>query len=266
MQPPLAADDLLCQVDGGCRRDAGLGLLQLSRQPQVQAQEAKAEAKAEVQLQHDEPMPILSKLLQTGHIEEPLEGDCEKYPTLCAEPFNCFSEPIGAKDILKMSLGRVATDDGHANLKAWCTGLEWDSSIAKYCIQTPDLVKNAHLVFDKQVKAGVGELDGSYCFLEGHCVNEAVTPDTTLAEAEALCDEKYGHEEWTSLSMLKMPIDLSSSKADGFKSRSWTSYFGKLACAMGNYHCDVIYCRETYCKMDHYKSKYEHFLKENGWA
>ena len=29
--------------------------------------------------------------------------------------------------------------------------------------------------------------------------------------------------------------------------------------AQGSYHCDIIYCRETYCQMDFYKEKYKDF-------
>lgn len=34
--------------------------------------------------------------------------------------------------------------------------------------------------------------------------------------------------------------------------------FGQLACAMGNFHCDVLYCRETHCKKPINKQRYGH--------
>ena len=34
--------------------------------------------------------------------------------------------------------------------------------------------------------------------------------------------------------------------------------YAMTACAMGNFHCDVVFCRETYCK----KEQYQHIFEE----
>merc|ERR1719433_1914021 len=88
---------------------------------------------------------------------------------------------------------------------------------------------------------GVGELDGSYCFIEGHCTDTKVTLNTTLAEAEKLCDEKY--PDWEKVGM----DDLSKARAkggfsrqDGLVNTEISRVCGTVACAMGNYHCELF--------------------------
>mmetsp|Transcript_47243 Transcript_47243/g.119014 ORF Transcript_47243/g.119014 Transcript_47243/m.119014 type:complete len:127 (-) Transcript_47243:36-416(-) len=124
-------------------------------------------------------------------------------------------------------------------------------------------------MFDWTVAEGIDQLDGSYCFIEGHCTNMNVTYDTTVEEAEAACDAKYGHENWTSVtftSILSDPTGLGAAVISGFRTREQSKPFGMLACAMGNFHCDVMYCRDTFCKKREYVEKYGHFLKEYGYS
>lgn len=183
--------------------------------------------------------------------------DAKEHPTLVQEPFRC-DEPL---DMAALA-SRVATPDGHANVRSWCMSAEFENSIAKYCIQHPDLKKNAQLVFEQQKVAGVDHFDASYCFIEGHCDNQVVTENTTLSEAEDICDQHYGgRQSWTSVGLMSMPFGGMPTKQNFFSERSVPDWFGKLACAMGNFHCDVIYCRETYCKMEEYVTKYS-YLRE----
>eukprot|EP00415_Alexandrium_ostenfeldii_P004556 UN4556 len=140
------------------------------------------------------------------------------------------------------------------------------------CIVEKDLVKAGHIQYQWSVdqKSGIDELDGSYCFIEGHCTNEAVTNQTTVEEATQMCDERYGREGWSTVGSIKsMPMMMEAMHtvpladtqgADGFHDARGTKLFLKLACAMGNYHCDVMYCKETYCKNPYYVKKYSHLL------
>merc|ERR1740129_542360 len=109
----------------------------------------------------------------------------------------------------------------------------------------------------------VRELDASYCFIEGLCSDTEVTHDATPTDAEALCDKRY--PDWRSLGYAEVQAlganASALSLAEGFLDAAPSRTFGRLACAMGNYHCDVMYCKDTYCKMPHYTAKYGHWLQ-----
>jgi len=198
---------------------------------------------------------------------------CKEMPNMCQEPFNCdtFSSGPAIAGYLAMGLAR----NGHANPRTWCLASMY-APYADLCLGPQrDLVKAGKLQYKNTLEGKYGkytaELDGSYCFIEGHCTNEAVTNSTTLEEAEEHCDRRYGHLRWTTFpspisggigSALVPPAD---GGANGFKDKMQTEPFLVAACAMGNYHCDVMYCKETYCKNEYYVKKYGHFLKENGY-
>merc|ERR1712183_376742 len=102
-------------------------------------------------------------------------------------------------------------------------------------------------------------MDASYCFMEGHCANTKVTLSTTLEEATHMCDKRYGRKAWTSVSFTnKISSPTMVNQSSGFRDYNLTRTYALMACAMGNYHCDVIYCRETYCKNTTYSEKYHH--------
>mmetsp|Transcript_74834 Transcript_74834/g.198819 ORF Transcript_74834/g.198819 Transcript_74834/m.198819 type:complete len:223 (-) Transcript_74834:160-828(-) len=193
--------------------------------------------------------------------------DCDRYPAFCQAPFNCSSTFPGSA---KMKIMRhPATRDGHANLNTWCDSPDYYPYM-KECIVNRDLLKAAQLQYNWSVSqsSSVDEMDGSYCFMEGHCTNTNVTANTTLEEAEQMCDTRYGHKGWAHWSpvidepqaaaSLAGNFAAMSTKHTGFTDKKLTSVFVKMACAMGNFHCDVIYCQQTYCKKDHYIKKYSH--------
>jgi len=195
--------------------------------------------------------------------------DCGQHPKLCEAPFNC--RDVNLLKFLKMPLQGLAPD-GKADLQSWCLSPQYESYIHT-CLVGKDLVKAAHIQYEWSVAPGmaqkeqINELDGSYCFIEGHCTNDAVTNETTLEDATQMCDERYGREGWSLMGSVKslpkvaeaiqnMPTD----NWGGFRDTRPTNLFLKLACAMGNYHCDVMYCKETYCKNPYYVKKYSHLL------
>jgi len=202
--------------------------------------------------------------------------DCEKYPHMCQEPFNCH-----VVDPLPAFAGAVIQGVAHngANLRFWCLAPGYQDFVHQ-CLVEKDLVKAGHTQFE-QTKSGkfgehVYEVDGSYCFIEGHCLNTAVTENTTSAEASKMCDARFGHERWTSfgslgskdtLEFVKQKSDFFSkgNQSNGMPGNELTTGFLLAACAMGNYHCDVMYCRETYCKQKDLREKFSHFLHDYGW-
>mmetsp|Transcript_97013 Transcript_97013/g.283542 ORF Transcript_97013/g.283542 Transcript_97013/m.283542 type:complete len:277 (+) Transcript_97013:82-912(+) len=191
--------------------------------------------------------------------------NCTAAPGFCQAPFNCHQwKPE--------SLARLpfegAAPGGHPNFGMWCPSPAYHDYMDA-CINQKDLVKAAKLQFSWSVnqRNSVDELDGSYCFIEGHCSNEAVTNATTLEESNQMCDQRYGRKGWSefgrwdtiqesSEAMQGMPKD----PKNGFKNTKTTTFFLKMACLMGNYHCDVMYCKETYCKDPYYINRYAHLL------
>lgn len=193
--------------------------------------------------------------------------DCDLHPDLCKEPFNC--QDFGRKDDFDWMVNGMAKN-GHANPHAWCASVDYEP-YAKQCLQTKDLMTAAWTQYNwtRDTHPWILEIDASYCFIEGHCTNTAVTEHTTLDEADKMCDERFGKEAWNKFpSLFKSDLGRFTSHLtqikpkDGFHSREATKFFMHAACAMGNYHCDVIYCRETYCKMPHYQQNYKHLEPE----
>jgi len=194
--------------------------------------------------------------------------DCASNPHMCRAPFNCQS--WGQKDRFDMMLNGVGKS-GHANLRFWCDHAQYGQNLVKECLVNQDLKRSAQVVFDWTVarEDGTDLLDASYCFIEGHCTNTAVTDNTTLEEAEAMCDERLGHEAWAS-SFLTKPALMAQlmevqrkggmDRREGFRHTLLTGMFLKFACSMGNYHCDVQYCKHTYCQKEYYVKKFAHLL------
>jgi hypothetical protein len=191
--------------------------------------------------------------------------NCKEYPVLCSEKLRCDKD-TPKEDITP----RIATVDGHANPRAWCYKWTWHhlNSIVEECLSHRDITASAQDLFQKHKRIGQAELMGSYCFYEKHCSNSKVTIDTTVEQAEKMCDARYGHSKWASFGVQNWGMQrwwrLSGkmNNTDGFHSRIPTQSLAKMFCAMGNYHCNVMYCKETYCKDPEYIQKYGHLLKE----
>lgn len=216
-----------------------------------------------------------SSLLLSGRLKalEKLETQssrpfpCKQFPYMCTAPLNCHE--VSLAEMFPLSI------DGHANLRTWCNpflSLFWES-LAKECIVNSNLEKSGNDLYDLQSYFMAQEVDASYCFLEGHCSNMEVNPNTTIEEAEKMCDKRFGHDGWTgNFFMSDIPPLVTRSFLDtislippiepfnGIHEQKFTRFFAKLACVMGNYHCDVQYCKQTYCQIKHYQRKYMHLL------
>lgn len=137
----------------------------------------------------------------------------------------------------------------------------------------------SEIMYRTQAKAGlVGkatvDFDAQYCFIVGHCENTAVNDTTNIAEGEKMCDKRYGRRHngppWYEFSMMDLAKSAALSPLSGGMNlaftvrsplhlnlnRNFAHSFAKLACAMGNYHCDARYCQLKYCKDPYYRSKY----------
>merc|ERR1719510_1460443 len=82
-----------------------------------------------------------------------------------------------------------------------------------------------------------------------------VTEHTTREEADEMCNKRYGNEAWTNFghSMLGLP------PSGGASEDRWRF----AACAMGNYHCDVFYCRVNYCQDPKYIAAFSHMTPKD---
>lgn len=204
--------------------------------------------------------------------------DCGEYPGVCEAPFNC-NQLLNTSDLEKM-MWQVADEEGHANMRSWCMagGSTYWSSTVQECLVNKNLKESAKLNFDIQRARGADEEDASFCFLEKHCTNTDVTESTSPAEAESICDQRYG--KWWRHFGLKTAIpglakgtntDVESYKSPALKlgnrgASKLSMRRAMLSCAMGSYHCDVVYCKETYCKDPAYVGKYSKYLKAGQWT
>lgn len=191
--------------------------------------------------------------------------DCKAEPYLCQEPFRCNVE----KSQEELDRLQIATADGHPDLSSWCESPY--SKAANECFKG-NLTGYATVMHRTQVatsngNGGIEGMDAHYCFSFGHCDNTEVTVNTTLQEAEDMCDRRFGHDRWSNLTFdeamgnlafwpegdLHLGLDLSmhlGPKAE--------FAFAEMACAMGNYHCDVVYCQQEYCNAPEFVEKYGH--------
>jgi len=210
----------------------------------------------------------LLAMVQRGRVSVHKKFDCAASPHMCQAPFDCQNWTL--KDTVNVMLHGLASKDGHANPRSWCLpgAEEYAHTILKECVAGRGARGAAELL--RSVSSGLGsqEMDASYCFAEGHCSNEAVTDDTTMEETEAMCDHRFGRSGWTKdlLKSFARSFTPGSSLPNlvhakhGFNSRAVTAALTKMSCAQGVYHCDVQFCKHTYCKDEKYKAKYS-FLK-----
>lgn len=189
------------------------------------------------------------------HGSAPLGSDCDQRPLSPGEVYR---------------LQKSITLDGHPQEVAWCVGNSGDRAplqrmtkvsartIFRECIANKNLTKSAEVFYDQQVKAGKGELEASYCFLEGFCDDKSVHSWTTQRDAESLCDMKYTN--WRQLGF--GDLDEDDWKEKGYMSdtaifnKTVSSLYGAASCAMGSYHCEVMACKARFCKNDYYKRKH----------
>mmetsp|Transcript_71334 Transcript_71334/g.162047 ORF Transcript_71334/g.162047 Transcript_71334/m.162047 type:complete len:325 (-) Transcript_71334:92-1066(-) len=210
--------------------------------------------------------------------------DCSKFPDYCRGPFNCHLPKVNTTD-----KGRgIATMDGHPNYQRWCKMFPRYSKPMTACVAR-DYQKYARLMESEHEEMGKARLkphmlhvQSQLCFLAGHCNDTEVSESTTVADMERMCDNRWGHKSWTEYRAVAGPLAaaadsyqrgslklgpvLLGESFEGFKdvsvdggvARSWA----QLACGMGNYHCDVMYCKEKFCSDPDWKAKHA----ELSWA
>jgi len=203
------------------------------------------------------------------NIKRALEGhfNCEAYPGMCKAPFNCHKYSV-LKLFRHLRSGVGYT--GHADPSGLCHMPDFEPFFST-CLVEKDIVKAAKLHYEQITSGHFGQgrdlvdTDASFCFLEGYCKDQDVTSTTTSEEAERLCDRKYGHDEWSRFMSFKSLVAEKREGAphpgEGFSSRNQSRPLAMQACALGHYHCSVMYCKETLCKDDNLIRKYGHLAE-----
>jgi len=172
---------------------------------------------------------------------------CEDVPEACMPPFNCNHHTA-----LTMYSSITQSTHGHPNYNSWCHTPYLDYGL--HCQKSNFREATKALARSRQKNTELTEMDGQYCFAAGHCDNVRVSAKTTVEQAEEMCDEMFGHDVWTRKGLL----DLFKAKA-GHKRQD--NEYAQLACAMGNFHCDVLYCKDKFCDEEHWKAKYGHLAR-----
>jgi len=224
------------------------------------------------------PQQVPRVLLRSGGLVQKLQKlqkqgafDCKAHPGLCQPPFDCH---LVTPEEVQLWLQHGAAQQGLPNYKLWCALPHYEEYASKCA--AGDLAAAGQLQFRLTSSGHFGahtkELDGSACFIEGHCANKEVTNKTTVQEAVGMCDKRFGRQDWASWGSTTVPYhdqlgySVPADASKGYHSRLQTRPTVLAACAMGNYHCDVMYCRETYCKDEYYVKKYGGLLKAFGWV
>uniref|UniRef100_A0A7S1RU05 Uncharacterized protein n=1 Tax=Alexandrium catenella TaxID=2925 RepID=A0A7S1RU05_ALECA len=184
-----------------------------------------------------------SELAASRFFQKPV--DCEAFPSVCHDgQFDCHMQRPGTVTQI------TAPTNGHANLNAICK-MKYLKSYSQ-CIQGDPVgaAETTYLMQDGHSGA-VKKMDAQFCFAAGHCNNTAVTVNTTIEEMESMCDQIYGHETWTKIGFTVMFTAMTKQGKPG-RFNPWS----QMACAMGAWNCDIIYCREKICNDPNWKSEF----------
>mmetsp|Transcript_53131 Transcript_53131/g.99588 ORF Transcript_53131/g.99588 Transcript_53131/m.99588 type:complete len:238 (-) Transcript_53131:73-786(-) len=201
------------------------------------------------------------------------EAICSTYPWMCSAPVDCRNEGgqivfEELKQMLDQLQRRVVNTPGQPNLRSWCVTPSYWEHFVPTCLVKGDLMASARKQFQWSVQRHpIDEVDASYCFLMGHCENVEVTEETTREQAITMCNKRFPEPNgWQSVgfnSPPKVHLEMRPWITDEYTHLNTTEQaepYLKLACAQGNYHCDVMYCKETYCKTVYYRKKYQHLV------
>mmetsp|Transcript_60853 Transcript_60853/g.156857 ORF Transcript_60853/g.156857 Transcript_60853/m.156857 type:complete len:298 (-) Transcript_60853:154-1047(-) len=195
--------------------------------------------------------------------------DCEQYPMFCNPRVNCAGKPLTTAE--RQSLSKtLSTATGHPNPRSWCLIYPLHAMSLQKCILEGNMTAYAQECYIAQEKLHLVEADAVYCFAADLCNNTEVTSNTTSAEAEAICDRNFGHSNWTSIGWKDFEdmLGRATQLLSNYKQANLTDYelwaiarressiSAQVGCAMGNYRCDVFYCKQNFCNNDHWRTKY----------
>eukprot|EP00933_Yihiella_yeosuensis_P039577 TRINITY_DN3363_c0_g1_i5.p1 TRINITY_DN3363_c0_g1~~TRINITY_DN3363_c0_g1_i5.p1 ORF type:complete len:272 (-),score=58.89 TRINITY_DN3363_c0_g1_i5:511-1326(-) len=203
--------------------------------------------------------------------------NCTAYPMFCDKKVNCAANPLTAHDRAVLDK-RLATADGHANLRAWCLAYPMYATSVQKCIVEGKPEAYAESMYESQEKLHLTNADAIYCFAAGHCNDTEISAASTAKEVEETCNKSYGHGNWTTIgwtnftdvmvkalqmrnNIMDLPEEWKAKVTGGWPSKvrlaqEVSRISAMTACAMGNFKCDVAYCKAEYCNSPHYQSMF----------
>lgn len=146
------------------------------------------------------------------------------------------------------------------NPKAWCMLPGEAQSMVELCLWKQDPVAAAAKEYNLALGVDRDDLDATYCFAAGFCNTSVVSANTTVNEVEDLCDGDPALDGWRFLGFQDVPAGYQLGGRSTFTSLTETRPFTQLSCALGSFHCEVMYCKEVYCKKDYYLNTHGHLL------
>merc|ERR550525_1030583 len=164
--------------------------------------------------------------------------NCKTMPFACEEPFNCHRKHREHKTT-------IATKDGFPDYSEWCGAKKELLSAISNCVNGH--LKTYAVTLHKAQDAHSEYADAHYCFAWGHCDNTDVQTNTSIYDAPDICDKHLGHDTWALYDRREPNFFDSVFAKQGFFTEVGLLHIAKKACAMGTYHCDVVYCQMEYC-------------------
>jgi len=255
----------------------GLSLLQASKTEDVTVDTEAQKTYQEVEFVDQDQDPNHKKFMIKLRDQT---FNCTAFPDYCRGPFNCHLPPAPTTD-----KGRgVATADGHVNYNHWCKKFPRYSKPMTACVSR-DYTKYGKLMYAEQQEMTKNpfrpnqlHLQSQLCFLSGYCNNTKVNEATTVADMEKMCDDRWGHKSWTEFRRLAGPLaahaDSISRGTEGLgkiqrnsgnplndlrdvsTDDGFARAYAQLSCGVGNFHCDVMYCRQYFCEDPEWKAKH----------
>ena len=174
---------------------------------------------------------------------------CEKSPYICAEPFDCLNISGQVKSPEQFQQ-QVAGPEG-IDFHSWCYIPTFWEPAALPCLVEKDPLAYAQKMYENAMEKHIDGLHAANCFLVGYCESHEVTVNTTLAEAQDICDEWFPEPNgWRSMGSPPL-VPLSQ------YTKQIAKQFAQYSCAIGTFQCDAIYCRKTYCQMEKYQKMFQ---------
>jgi len=205
-----------------------------------------------------------------GQVHQAPAVNCTEKPQFCNPMINCGAEPLTAASKVVLEK-RLASEDGHINYRGWCMVYPQYATSLQRCVIERNPAAYARDTIKEQEGLNLLYADAVYCYASGHCKRAAPNLTTTPSEMEGLCDAAYGHERWANIGyselrgVFNMAYDMTKKYFEN--KTSWEDIrhvatkqadaAAMAACAMGNFHCDAIYCHTHFCGND----KYEKFTE-----
>jgi len=279
-EPACLDECLLESEEDSFADDMSTSLLQVTlkhgREPMVAAATALSGVQAAPAAAEQQPVVVTSSSSSIGSTAASLASalgqvqkapalNCTEKPMFCNPMINCHADPLNAASTEVLEK-RLASEDGHINYRGWCMVYPQYATSLQRCVIERDPAAYARDTIKEQEGLNLLYADAVYCYASGHCKRSAPKLNTTPSEMEGLCNASYGHERWANIGyselrgVFNMAYDMTKKYFEN--KTSWEDIrqvatkqadaAAMAACAMGNFHCDAIYCHTHFCGNDKY--------------